>query len=66
MKKSESILACLNKIIKKLFFIKSGDAINHECEKLHNMGENINSHDQVKLTEEYVENYKVTTRWQTL
>jgi len=66
MKKLESILACLKSKIKKYFFITSKTDINHECEKLFNITENTDSQEEIKLAKEYVENYTVTTRWQTL
>lgn len=66
MKKLESILACLKSKIKKYFFKGSKTDISHECEKLFNMTENTDSQEEIKLDREYVENYTVTTRWQTL
>ncbi|HSM47415.1 MAG TPA: hypothetical protein VK872_06325 [Draconibacterium sp.] len=52
--------------IKKKFFNESKADLNQECEKLFVTGENVNSLEGLKLTEEYIENYRVTTRWQTL
>ena len=66
MKKLGSILTCLKRNIKKKFFIKSKTDLNQECEKLFVTGENVNSQEGLKLTEEYIENYRVTTRWQTI
>ena len=66
MKKLEAILTCLTNKIKKKIFIKSKTDINQECEKLFVSGENVNSQEGLKLTEEYIENYRVTTRWQTI
>ena len=66
MKKLESILTCLKSKIKKYFFNGAGADVNQECEKLFNTSENINSQEEIELTEEYVKNYRVTTRWQTL
>jgi hypothetical protein len=67
MKKLESILTCLKGKIKKYFFNKSNADLDQECEKLLVTGENvINSQEGLKLTEEYIENYQVTARWQTL
>lgn len=66
MKKLNSILGCLKSKIKKNFFNKSKTDINHECEKLFNMNENTDSQEEIKLAQEYVESYTVTTRWQTL
>jgi hypothetical protein len=65
MKKLVSILNCLKNKIKNYFFINSDADVNHECEKLLSMSKSAHPQD-VKLTEEYLENYKVTTRWQTL
>jgi hypothetical protein len=66
MKKLGSILTCLKSRIKKKFFNESKADLNQECEKLFVTGENVNSLEGLKLTEEYIENYRVTTRWQTL
>lgn len=66
MKKLESILACLKSKIKKYFFKGSKTDINHDCEKLFNTTEHTDSQEEIKLAKEYVENYTVTTRWQTL
>jgi len=66
MKKLNSIVACLKSKIKKYFFIASKTDINHECEKLFNITENTDSQEEITLAREYVENYTVTTRWQTL
>jgi hypothetical protein len=66
MKKLRSILNCLTSKIKKKFFIESKADLSQECEKLFVTGENVNSQEGLKLTEEYIENYLVTTRWQTI
>ena len=66
MKNLKSILACLKNKIKKSFFNTTKTDINHECEKLFNGNVNTDSQEEIKLEKEYVENYTVTTRWQTL
>ncbi|MCK5730507.1 MAG: hypothetical protein KAH68_05500 [Draconibacterium sp.] len=65
MKRVIFILSCLTKVIKKKIFKSQKTEICHECEKLFNLNDNSTDEELVK-TEEYLENYNVTTRWQTL
>lgn len=65
MKKALFIISCLTKVIKKKIFKSQKTEICHECEKLLNLKDNSSDEELVK-TEEYLKNYNVTTRWQTL
>jgi len=65
MKKVLFIVSCLTKVIKKKIFKSEKTEICHECERLFNLNENSND-EELKKTEEYLKNYSVTTRWQTL
>lgn len=66
MKRVEMMMQCLNALLKKNFFNSQKNDINHNCKNAFSFdlekGElNINEE-----TEEYVSNYKTTTRWQTV
>ena len=65
MKRVLFIISCLTKVIKKKIFKSQKTEICHECEKLLNLKDNSSDEELVK-TEEYLKNYNVTTRWQTL
>jgi len=65
MKKVLFIVSCLTKVIKKKIFKSEKTEICHECERLFNLKENSNE-EELRKTEEYLKNYSVTTRWQTL
>ncbi|MCY1722794.1 hypothetical protein OU798_20775 [Prolixibacteraceae bacterium Z1-6] len=66
MNKVKMFLNCVSLGIKKIFF-KGRDAdISHTCVKLKEMAEEVNSIEELKLTEEYALKYSTTTRWQTL
>jgi hypothetical protein len=65
MKKVLFIVSCLTKVIKKKIFKSEKTEICHECERLFNLNENSND-EELRKTEEYLKNYSVTTRWQTL
>ena len=64
MKKVLFIVSCLTKVIKKKIFKSKNTEICHECERLLNLKDK--SSDEELKTEEYLKNYNVTTRWQTL
>jgi hypothetical protein len=66
MKRITFIINCLVSKIKKKFFNDSKTDISHECEMMLNMNENPVSKEEMAYAKEYVENYNVTTRWQTL
>lgn len=66
MKTIELFLNCVTNKIKKYFFKEAETDISHECEKLFDFEEKTSSPEEMKYAEEYLDNYKVTTRWQTL
>uniref|UniRef100_UPI003216B1C1 hypothetical protein n=1 Tax=uncultured Draconibacterium sp. TaxID=1573823 RepID=UPI003216B1C1 len=66
MKRVKMFLACLSKEIKKKFFKLESSDISHDCEKLKDVGYEINSSEDLKFIEEYILKYTTTTRWQTL
>lgn len=53
-------------IIKKNFFKSQNSDINHACENLKKMTDEVTSIEELKHTEEYALKYNTTTRWQTL
>ncbi len=66
MKKIKFILSCVTNTIKKNIFKSQNVEISQECEKVlesMNLG---TEPDERKREAEYVSNYCVTTRWQTL
>ena len=66
MKKLIKIIQCgITQIKKKIFNSKKTD-ISHECKELIKINENDNSDEELVNSEEYLENYNVTTRWQTI
>ncbi len=65
MKKVLFIVSCLTKVIKKKIFKSKKTEICHECEILLNLNDS-SSDEELINTEEYLKNYSVTTRWQTL
>lgn len=66
MKKIEFILNCVASVIKKKIFKSQKTEICQECKKALNIRENSRSLEELKLTEEYTNEYNVTTRWQTV
>jgi len=66
MKLVLSIINCMGSYIKNFFFKGLKNDISHTCEELRNLNNNGASEEEVKLNEEYVINYIVTTRWQTI
>ena len=66
MKKVVKVLNCVAQLIKKKIFNKEKNDIYHDCKEVLNFDETNSSQDEVKSFNEYVENYKNTTRWQTL
>jgi hypothetical protein len=66
MKKIKFILNCVTNVIKKKIFKSQKTEICQECKKALNLDDEINSIEDLKLTEEYANNYNVTTRWQTV
>lgn len=68
MKTIKKIITCLESYIKKNFFKLSGNDISQDCEKVFGIDIlNENEAGEIPIpVEEYVNNYKSTTRWQTL
>jgi hypothetical protein len=66
MKKIRFILSCVSGLIKKKIFKSQKNDFSQECEKVLKPEEEITSIEELKLTEEYANDYNVTTRWQTL
>jgi hypothetical protein len=68
MKTIKKMFICLESYIKKNFFNLSKTDISQDCEKM--FGMDILSENEVEEktipVEEYVSDYKSTTRWQTL
>jgi hypothetical protein len=62
MKKVMLFAACLSLIIKKIFFNKKNVVINPNCKEAYRM----NTDKENNMPDEYLTNYKTTTRWQTL
>ena len=65
MKRIKFILECITKTIKNKFFKSQKTDISHECEKLLENMEIVVQEGENK-EEEYLLNYNITTRWQTL
>jgi hypothetical protein len=68
MKTIKKMFRCLKSYIKKNFFNLSKTDFPQDCEKVFGM-DILNEKEKVELpipVEEYVNNYKSTTRWQTL
>ncbi|MFW5832239.1 MAG: hypothetical protein ACOCVA_08285 [Prolixibacteraceae bacterium] len=65
MKKLQQLLNCACKLIKKKFFNSSGNDFYKECTSMPLPNYWI-EREAEEDTEEYITNYKLTTRWQTL
>ena len=66
MKSIKFILNCVTSSIKKKIFKSQKTDISQECETLLNFTEKDPSDEDLKHTEDYLNNYNVTTRWQTV
>lgn len=66
MKRVQRFLNCVSLLIKKKFFNSEKSEIYHECEKVLNFADNKDETDDLFNNKEYIENYNVTTRWQTI
>ena len=66
MKKLSTFINCMGEQIKKYFFKTQNNDINHACEELKKMADEVTSIEELKQTEEYALKYNTTTRWQTL
>lgn len=66
MKKIETMIQCLKSILKKKFFNGQKSDISHDCENVFNFDLNNGDENSDQEAEEYLNNYKTTTRWQTI
>lgn len=66
MKKVVQVFKCVMQEIKKKIFKSKKTDIYQDCKEVLNFDETNSSKDEVNSFNEYLENYKVTTRWQTL
>ncbi|MBN2636639.1 MAG: hypothetical protein JXR61_10245 [Prolixibacteraceae bacterium] len=66
MKKVVRFFKCAMQLIKKKFFKEAKADIYQDCKEVLNFDETNSSQDELNSFNEYLENYKVTTRWQTL
>jgi hypothetical protein len=66
MKKVTTFINCLGFSIKKKFFKCKNNDIPHACVDPTEMTDEVNSIEELKLTEDYAIRYNTTTRWQTL
>lgn len=66
MKKLTTYCKCIGGRIKNYFFKSQNNDINHACESLKEMADEVTSIEELKLTEDYAIKYNTTTRWQTL
>jgi len=66
MKRVKMMIQCLRNLIKKNFFNSQKSDINHDCKNAFSFDlkkGDLNSNEEA---EEYLNNYKTTTRWQTV
>ena len=66
MKKVIQMFKCAKQLIKKIFFKYEKSDIYQDCKEVLNFDEKNSSLEEVNSFNEYLENYKITTRWQTL
>ena len=66
MRKVSTLLNCVNDKIKKFFFKSQKNDINHACEKLKEIADEVTTLEEFKHSDEYALKYNTTTRWQTL
>jgi hypothetical protein len=66
MKKVKTMLECLKALLKKNFFNNQKTDINHNCKNVFNFDLGKSDFNAKNETEEYLNNYKSTTRWQTV
>lgn len=66
MKRTRAFMGCVSEKIKKYFFNRRKSDINHACEKLKELRDENTTKEDVTLAEEYLNNYNITTRWQTV
>jgi len=66
MKKLVLIFRCVEEKIKNKFFISKNNSKNIACNQWQKYTEENSSSEDRSSVEEYLKNYQVTTRWQTL
>lgn len=66
MKKLKKMLNCLEILLKKKFSNSQKSDINQECRNAFNLDFNSKKDNSENEVEEYLNNYKSTTRWQTI
>ena len=66
MKKVIRVIGCVWSLIKKIFSKCSKTDISHDCKEALEFIETPELSSENIDTEEYLDNYKVTTRWQTV
>lgn len=66
MKKVVEFLNCVAQLLKKKIFNSEKNDKYHGCEKVLNFDKNSSTPEEEKSFNEYLESYKITTRWQTL
>lgn len=65
MKKAVQWFRCISKEIKKIFFNVKNDQLE-ECDRLLTGESMVPEPEEINRQQEYLENYRVTTRWQTV
>lgn len=66
MKKVKKMMNCLQNSIKKKIFNCQKSDISQECKNAFNLNFNAEKDSSENEVEEYLNNYKSTTRWQTV
>ena len=66
MKTTMLFCKCLFDKIKKKFFKYQKHDNSHACEEWEKFNNELKSEDDQKAIDEYLNNYRLTTRWQTL
>ena len=66
MKRVKTMFACLKATLKKIFFNNPKSDINHKCKNAFSFDISKNDLNTNNEIEEYLNNYKTTTRWQTV
>jgi hypothetical protein len=66
MKKTIVFIKCATDKIKKIFFNLEKDQKGQSCEQFKMMNDEVKNMEEIQRTEEYLNNYQLTTRWQTL
>lgn len=66
MKRMVKIILCLSAKIKKYFFNGEGETESAGCKQLFSLNDKEQCDDELIRENEYFDNYKITTRWQTV